>query len=381
MMNQESKLEQEQEYKTLVGDSDLKDISFALFLSLPSARKDEALQSRHITLAASGRLNQLWKNSQSEKQNPVTVLETLCGCMLNASEKNALFKPQFAGDREQLSLGLMSKEDGKKLRIRLSSFLRTYSRSNLRSNDGYIFDGEIVQGGARSLLLKAVTPIGKPVVAKAYSLADETQASLEFAVSEKVHSSFDCPFLIQVTRLVSTERHRILILPILPISFAEIIASDPGNGLPESLCVRYGCQILCAIEALHLAGYAHCDVKPENIMINTDGNAVLIDLGSCVQLEKKVTESTPPHFLDSPDIACLERDVACLCSTLICATLGGPHSCFTKRNLFTFAKSLPSARFTARLLASFQDGPPVFDDLWRAVSEFSVIVRPQPKDR
>ena len=39
-----------------------------------------------------------------------------------------------------------------------------------------------------------------------------------------------------------------------------------------------------AIDHLHALGFAHNDVNPSNIMLDEEGRAVLIDLGSCVRL-------------------------------------------------------------------------------------------------
>lgn len=40
--------------------------------------------------------------------------------------------------------------------------------------------------------------------------------------------------------------------------------------------------ILCGLVALHEAGYIFCDLKPDNVMISSDGRVVLIDYGACV---------------------------------------------------------------------------------------------------
>ncbi len=54
---------------------------------------------------------------------------------------------------------------------------------------------------------------------------------------------------------------------------------DDGGPLPEPLVRSVGAQIAGALSALHLAGYAHGDVKPENVRLDSEGRAVLLDLG------------------------------------------------------------------------------------------------------
>ncbi len=85
-----------------------------------------------------------------------------------------------------------------------------------------------------------------------------------------VHSTFSCPFLVRFIDHIIVDGHFIGLQPFFPI--AELKSFN----LPEAFYIRYACQILSALEALHTLGYDHGDVKPENIMIDEKGNAVLI---------------------------------------------------------------------------------------------------------
>ncbi|KAF4637061.1 hypothetical protein G7Y89_g1014 [Cudoniella acicularis] len=44
---------------------------------------------------------------------------------------------------------------------------------------------------------------------------------------------------------------------------------------------RWAVQIACALQKLHQAGVTHMDLKPENIVISVDLNAILIDISGC----------------------------------------------------------------------------------------------------
>lgn len=52
-----------------------------------------------------------------------------------------------------------------------------------------------------------------------------------------------------------------------------------GGGVPEPLVRSIAQGVAGALAALHKAGFAHADVKPENIRIDPRGRAVLMDLG------------------------------------------------------------------------------------------------------
>lgn len=51
-------------------------------------------------------------------------------------------------------------------------------------------------------------------------------------------------------------------------------------GLTMQLDIKSCCkQMLCAVDALHKAHFAHRDISPENIMLDAENNCVLIDFG------------------------------------------------------------------------------------------------------
>jgi len=62
----------------------------------------------------------------------------------------------------------------------------------------------------------------------------------------------------------------------------------------EALKIMSG--VFAALENLHAVGYTHNDIKPNNIMIDEDVNAILIDLGAATKFitskQHKVQEVT-----------------------------------------------------------------------------------------
>ena len=63
------------------------------------------------------------------------------------------------------------------------------------------------------------------------------------------------------------------------------------NGLPEAECVKYAKQIGSALSYMHTHKMLHLDLKPGNVMLRKNGDAVLIDFG----LSKQYDESGNPE--------------------------------------------------------------------------------------
>jgi signal transduction histidine kinase/CheY-like chemotaxis protein len=100
----------------------------------------------------------------------------------------------------------------------------------------------------------------------------------------------DHPVLPRVQEVGITDRHPYLIMELIE-----------GNSLADTLrirrldadrTVRLGIGVAGALAALHSAGLVHRDVKPENIMLEPDGAARLVDLGMAVRATVAPTGTT-----------------------------------------------------------------------------------------
>ncbi|MDF1799652.1 MAG: AAA family ATPase [Planctomycetota bacterium] len=109
----------------------------------------------------------------------------------------------------------------------------------------------------------------------------------------------------------------------------DVIARGP---LPEPLVRDLGAHTAAALAAMHAAGYAHADLKPENLRLDRRGRTRLLDLGLATPLERGA--NAPGHDPGSLAWMSPERreggrptaaaDVFALGLVLYAATTGSP---------------------------------------------------------
>ena len=85
-----------------------------------------------------------------------------------------------------------------------------------------------------------------------------------------------------------------------------------GQPLSEDEAMRYFSQVLDALQAVHAEGLCHLDIKPANILVDNDGNAVLIDFGASKQMAGgNATSMTKVAYTNGyAPIEQIEQDVA-----------------------------------------------------------------------
>jgi serine/threonine-protein kinase len=98
-------------------------------------------------------------------------------------------------------------------------------------------------------------------------------------------------------------------------------------------------QVAKALGALHHAGYCHCDLKPNNILVNNAGEVKVIDLGQACKLNtKKQRIQGTPDYIAPEQVKCdavtVRTDVYNLGATLYWVLTGK-----NVPTLFTVAKS------------------------------------------
>jgi serine/threonine protein kinase len=145
-------------------------------------------------------------------------------------------------------------------------------------------------------------------------------------------ASLNHPAVVRMYDVVTDGDRPWLVMELLTArSIAEIVTED--GPLSIRTTAKIGLAMLGALEGAHAAGILHRDVKPANVLINTDGRCVLTDFG-VARVAEESDLTTPGMVLGSPHYIAPERalgetfgppsDLFSLGVTLYTAVEGGP---------------------------------------------------------
>ena len=107
-----------------------------------------------------------------------------------------------------------------------------------------------------------------------------------------VHRSLKHPNLMPLLGLANDEKVCYMLFPYFHQSLRKKLDDcilnrvPPKKAFPELLALQLMYQILLAVSNMHASGYAHCDIKLDNILLQDNSTPVLMDFGSVSPLTK-----------------------------------------------------------------------------------------------
>lgn len=135
-------------------------------------------------------------------------------------------------------------------------------------------------GGAMGVVYLAYDPeLDRPIAVKLLRpRRGPGQARLRVLEEARAASALDHPNIAMIHEVGQTDEGRAFIAMTYceGASLAEILAR---GALPAETAANHGRQLASALASAHSLGIVHCDVKPANIMVSTDGRVRLTDFG------------------------------------------------------------------------------------------------------
>ena len=148
------------------------------------------------------------------------------------------------------------------------------------------------------------TPVAIKVLKPRY--AGDTQFETRFRNESETAAKLEHPNIIRIRSVAKTREHVYFAMDLCADSLGARIARE--GPLAEEDILRLASDITAALEFAHQRGVIHRDLKPDNVLIRSDGAAVLTDFGIARAVSGYVASTGvnmtigTPHYL-SPEQA------------------------------------------------------------------------------
>ena len=119
------------------------------------------------------------------------------------------------------------------------------------------------------------TPVAIKVLKPRY--AGDSQFETRFRNESETAAKLEHPNIIRIRSVTKTGQHVYFTMDLCADSLGARIARE--GPLPETDIMRLARDIAAALAFAHNQGVIHRDLKPDNVLIRSDGGAVLTDFG------------------------------------------------------------------------------------------------------
>ncbi|MCC6960797.1 MAG: serine/threonine protein kinase [Dehalococcoidia bacterium] len=155
-------------------------------------------------------------------------------------------------------------------------------------------------GGMAEVWLAEDQRLGRWVAVKAlresFTQSADPEAVAAFEREAKVIARLQHPGIVGVFDTGSFEGRRYIVMEYVHgYSLRQLLESQ--GRMPEREAIRYGVQVAAALQYAHSQGVVHCDIKPENVLVNEAGVAKVADFGVAGSLTKTMAPGQAKDLL------------------------------------------------------------------------------------
>jgi len=159
----------------------------------------------------------------------------------------------------------------------------------------------LLGGGAFAWVYEAVDrDLEIPVALKVLrpEFAGQPEAEARFRREAATAARLRHPNIVTVRDVGQVGSASFVAMDLLPLSLARRLELLPR--LPEGEVVRIGLGVAAALAVAHAGGVVHRDIKPDNILISSAGEAVVADFGLASALDNDAARSAGNQVMGTP---------------------------------------------------------------------------------
>ena len=196
------------------------------------------------------------------------------------------------------------------------------------SEDVYLRDEEVGSGGIGTVYKGTQARLDRPVAIKEirnifHVFADVQREDIVGRFSEIVQTQalLDHPNIIQIYDVITDSDYPYVVTQWAPRGNLRRLIDKEGRP-PLNVAMSYFMQVLHALNAAHEEGVVHGGLKPENVVLDPAGNALLTDFGMTKVVERAsggassqvyvgvgtVAYMSPEQFRD-PNLVSIQSDI------------------------------------------------------------------------
>ncbi|HML99698.1 MAG TPA: serine/threonine-protein kinase [Tepidiformaceae bacterium] len=155
-------------------------------------------------------------------------------------------------------------------------------------------------GGMAEVWLAEDERLGRWVAVKflreAFSAESDAGAVAAFEREARVIARLQHPNIVGVFDAGIHEGRRFIVMEYVHGYTLRELLETQGR-MTEAEAIRYGLQVAAALQYAHEQGVVHCDIKPENIIINETGVAKVTDFGVAETLNRTLAPGQAQDLL------------------------------------------------------------------------------------
>jgi len=130
------------------------------------------------------------------------------------------------------------------------------------------------------------------------------QSKVEVSILEFLNRSTQSEHIVRMKACFSFRNHICIVLELLSSNLYQLVKLNKHRGFSPQLVKRFTAQLVSSLVTLHSFGIAHCDLKPENVVLadSTRSLIKLVDFGSSCYENHTIYSYIQSRYYRAPEV-------------------------------------------------------------------------------